>query len=367
MESSDLDVDELAPWRCCIQRLASKIRSNDGRPDVSGDIATSSSSSSADLLVSLFMSALVKNYRRDTVLRPFPESYKDGTDKDFRFLEYVAEEIPPLSELLRSAAMPPDQSKPVPRIEALALLEWILDAKNFSLEEIPISKFVEIKRLTGQVLDAPCPNHIFEVRRHHVRSAADEAFESDGENLIYAFHGSRLENFHSILHNGLRNHMNKNSVFGEGTYLSSELSVCLAYSPFGRGWPKSIFGDKLSCVAVCQVIRHPDVKCHTRKNEKGTPSIHLVRSDERAAGNIPEKYYLVQNDDLVRVKYVLVYTDWSANRGERNQTAADTWHQTSWLFKHRFLLMMFAYVVVLLAIGLSSSSYFRSVSRRFTM
>uniref|UniRef100_A0A0E9TQ61 Poly [ADP-ribose] polymerase n=2 Tax=Anguilla anguilla TaxID=7936 RepID=A0A0E9TQ61_ANGAN len=30
-------------------------------------------------------------------------------------------------------------------------------------------------------------------------------------DLLYAFHGSRLENFHSIIHNGLHCHLNKAS------------------------------------------------------------------------------------------------------------------------------------------------------------
>ena len=50
-------------------------------------------------------------------------------------------------------------------------------------------------------------------------------------------------------------------MFGEGTYLSSELSVSLDYSPYGHGWDKSSMGDKLSCVAVCEIIDDESVKC----------------------------------------------------------------------------------------------------------
>jgi poly[ADP-ribose] polymerase 16 len=53
----------------------------------------------------------------------------------------------------------------------------------------------------------------------------------------------------------------QNAVFGEGTYLSSELSVSLHYSPTGTGWDKSIIGPQLSCVAVCEVIDDSSVKC----------------------------------------------------------------------------------------------------------
>lgn len=56
-------------------------------------------------------------------------------------------------------------------------------------------------------------------------------------------------------------------VFGEGTYLSGELSVSLHYSPMGRSWERSSLGDKLSCVAVCEMIDDPSVKCQV-KNSK---------------------------------------------------------------------------------------------------
>jgi len=52
-------------------------------------------------------------------------------------------------------------------------------------------------------------------------------------------------------------------MFGEGTYLSSELSVCLHYSPNGTGWDHSVVGKQLSCVAVCEIIDDPSVKCKT--------------------------------------------------------------------------------------------------------
>jgi len=31
-------------------------------------------------------------------------------------------------------------------------------------------------------------------------------------------------------------------------------------------------------------------------------------------GDVPEKYYVVQNNEMVRVKYVLVYTDKDSQR-----------------------------------------------------
>ena len=56
-------------------------------------------------------------------------------------------------------------------------------------------------------------------------------------------------------------------MFGEGTYLSGELSVSLHYSPMGRSWERSGLGDKLSCVAVCEMIDDPSVKCQVKDSK----------------------------------------------------------------------------------------------------
>ena len=52
------------------------------------------------------------------------------------------------------------------------------------------------------------PNHVFEL---HYNDASNEKFEErrGDKDIIYAIHGSRVENFHSILNNGLQGHMSK--------------------------------------------------------------------------------------------------------------------------------------------------------------
>ena len=75
----------------------------------------------------------------------------------------------------------------------------------------------------------------------------------DNKKTYWAFHGSRLDNFYSILNYGLQQHLNKTGLFGEGIYLCEDLGVCLTYSSQGLGWIKSRLGQRLSCVAVAQV------------------------------------------------------------------------------------------------------------------
>lgn len=58
------------------------------------------------------------------------------------------------------------------------------------------------------------------------------------------------------------------SLFGEGTYLTSDLSMAFLYSPHGNGWCDSVLGPVLSCIALCEIIDHPDVKCQIKKKGK---------------------------------------------------------------------------------------------------
>lgn len=64
----------------------------------------------------------------------------------------------------------------------------------------------------------------------------------------------------------------QNSLFGHGIYLSSELSVSLPYSPMGYGWRQSSVGSEMSCVALCEVVDHPDVKFQ----DKGEKQHHVI-------------------------------------------------------------------------------------------
>ena len=99
-------------------------------------------------------------------------------------------------------------------------------------------------------------------------------------------------------------------MFGEGTYLSSDLNVSIPYSKFGEGWKGSLLGDKLSCIAVCEIIDHPDVK----RSVQGPGKRERSRAENSECGDVPEKYYVVTNNQLVRVKYIMVYASHSGYR-----------------------------------------------------
>jgi len=62
--------------------------------------------------------------------------------------------------------------------------------------------------MTGQSVSVMPPDYLFAVT---YADCINKKFDElrDDRRLMYAYHGSRLENFHSILHYGLQGHLNK--------------------------------------------------------------------------------------------------------------------------------------------------------------
>uniref|UniRef100_A0A8C0RLR7 Poly [ADP-ribose] polymerase n=1 Tax=Canis lupus familiaris TaxID=9615 RepID=A0A8C0RLR7_CANLF len=284
----------------------------------------------ADLRCSLFASAL-QSYKRDSALRPFPAAYARHDCKDFEALLADASKLPNLNELLQSSG---DKD-----LRARDLVSWILSSKVLTVHSAGKSEFEKIQKLTGAPhTPVPVPDFLFEIEYSNPANA--KFYETKGErDLIYAFHGSRLENFHSIIHNGLHCHLNKTSLFGEGTYLTSDLSLALIYSPHGLGWQRSLLGPILSCVAVCEVIDHPDVKCQMKKKDSKEIDRRRARIKHSEGGDVPPKYFVVTNNQLLRVRYLLVYSQKQPSRASS---------QLSWFSSHWFTVMLSLYLLLLL-------------------
>lgn len=81
--------------------------------------------------------------------------------------------------------------------------------------------------------------------------------DGSGGRLL-AFHGTSMENMHSILHHGLLNASGTRLertgyVFGKGIYFSSEPHVAFAFSLPADGWQGSGLGKRLRCLLCCSV------------------------------------------------------------------------------------------------------------------
>jgi hypothetical protein len=70
----------------------------------------------------------------------------------------------------------------------------------------PILKFEELQKKTGRSSYKIRPDFVFKVE---YQDSGKFSSQRGTFGTFYAYHGSRLENFHSILHHGLISHLNK--------------------------------------------------------------------------------------------------------------------------------------------------------------
>ncbi|KAJ9579800.1 hypothetical protein L9F63_004546 [Diploptera punctata] len=268
----------------------------------------------ADVKWSLFVAAC-QSYRYDSCLKPFPPQFILNGVKDIDSLREVVEKTPSLI-LLTQYLYDPEAYQRSPQV--IDLLYWVLvHLRYVRMQSIPKSEFESVLECVHCETPAPPPDLIFQLQ-----------------------------------------HLNKNSLFGRGIYLSSELSVSLPYSSMGYSWGRSVLGGQLSCVALCEVVDHPDVKCQDKDSSK---SRSLAK--DSIGGEVPQKYYVAMNSDLVRVRYLLVYSNFTP----RSDETADKSRQ-GWFGRNKILTCFLVYILVLASVGLSKNRaiqhYYHQILKR---
>jgi len=91
------------------------------------------------------------------------------------------------------------------------LLYWLLvELMDIQMKSVPKSEFDTIMKYVHCEMAAPAPNLIFQLVGTP-RGTSEMRWQevTSGNKTLFAFHGSRLDNFHSILHYGLQQHLNK--------------------------------------------------------------------------------------------------------------------------------------------------------------
>lgn len=294
----------------------------------------------ADLKWSLFIAAC-NTYRYDTCLKPFPAMYIKNECKDIEALRKAIELIPPLAIILKALQEPDVYEKYGKTVD---LLYWVLiRLRDPYIKSVNKECYDSILRKVPSEISVAAPNLIYQVANVK-QSTSEDRWKTiaQGHSTFYAYHGSRLENFHSIIHYGLQQNMCKKSLFGKGIYLSSELGVSLPYSPVGYGWGGSILGSEMSCIALCELVNHVDVKAGDSENNARN------RVRDSMGEKVPKKYYLVTNSELVRVRYLLIYSQ------EVQATRyTDNTGLLAWFKQHKLLTFVLGYVVLLASVGLT--------------
>jgi len=337
-----------------------------------------------DVHVALFVSA-ANSYRFDSVLSPFPPilcSVGHHGEKDIDSLREIISSVPTIRMIKRR--LEAGQSLPE---GTLKLLHWILCANPSSLRltSVPRKERGRILEMAGKNCEedldsvekrapAPEPTHIFKVENGK-RDAKWKELEGrlQPQTRHYGFHGSRPENFFSILSRGLQQHLNKVSLFGSGIYLSTDLGMSLGYSKTGLTWDKSSFGNQMSCVVLSEVLDHADVKLHTDDPHRN------VLSDSES-GRVPEKYLIVRNNDLIANRFLLVFGDATSmetetehgrfeeadnSREDAREIRPRAPERPGWIWQNKMLLLLVSYGMLLMAVGLMRSASFHRVMRKY--
>lgn len=215
-----------------------------------------------DIKWSLFIAA-AQGYRFVSKLKPYPSKFMLNDVLNIDAIHQIISIIPSLPILANKLSQPQCLDDDI-NDDAVDLLYWALITLNDPyLQTIPRNRYDEILNKVDSIDRGPNPTHIFEVKSR----ISERKFQQHSMNhsTSYAFHGSKFDSFHSILNYGLQQHLCKQAVFGEGIYLSSEMNVSLLFSSIGTGWNKSMCGEKLSCMAICEFVNHPvHLQCHTK-------------------------------------------------------------------------------------------------------
>lgn len=129
---------------------------------------------------------------------------------------------------------------------------------------------------------------------------------------FYAFHGSPGRNFHSIIHRGLRCSLSVRRAHGPGTYLTTCIQTAETYARQFRDYQISRELERIRlCIAIVEVVKHPSIKIVDWSANRAliplNPVEPPVAPDFNDMSSNHNRYYVVNSDDLMRLKHLIVY------------------------------------------------------------
>uniref|UniRef100_A0A6Q2Y077 Poly [ADP-ribose] polymerase n=1 Tax=Esox lucius TaxID=8010 RepID=A0A6Q2Y077_ESOLU len=238
-----------------------------------------------DLLVAMCRAAL-ESPRKSIIFEPYP-SVVDPNDpktlafnpkkKNYERLQKALDSVMSIREMTQGSYL--EIKKQMDKLDPLAhpLLQWIISSNRSHIVKLPLSRQLKFMHTSHQFLLLSSP-------------PAKEARFRTAKKLYgstFAFHGSHIENWHSILRNGLVNASYTKlqlhgAAYGKGIYLSPISSISFGYS--GRNQPLSyrlwtsvsnclshssrpvqsrfLQSRNLNCIALCEVITSKDLQKH---------------------------------------------------------------------------------------------------------
>uniref|UniRef100_A0A671RY53 Poly [ADP-ribose] polymerase n=1 Tax=Sinocyclocheilus anshuiensis TaxID=1608454 RepID=A0A671RY53_9TELE len=244
-----------------------------------------------DLLVSMCRSAL-ESPRKVVIFEPYP-SVVDPNDsqalafnprkKDYDRVMRALDSIASFREMTQAPYL--EIKKQMDKHDPLAhpMLQWVISSNRSHIVKLPVTRQLKFMHTPHQFLLLSSPP----AKESNFR-AAKVLFGS-----TFAFHGSHIENWHSILRNGLVVASNTRlqlhgAIYGSGIYLSPLSSISFGYSGMNKKQQKVASKDEtaanksninlqsqkkgqnpqflqsrnLKCIALCEVITSPDLHKH---------------------------------------------------------------------------------------------------------
>ncbi|XP_036164580.1 protein mono-ADP-ribosyltransferase PARP8 isoform X3 [Myotis myotis] len=244
-----------------------------------------------DLLVSMCRSAL-ESPRKVVIFEPYP-SVVDPNDpqmlafnprkKNYDRVMKALDSITSIREMTQAPYL--EIKKQMDKQDPLAhpLLQWVISSNRSHIVKLPVNRQLKFMHTPHQFLLLSSPP----AKESNFR-AAKKLFGS-----TFAFHGSHIENWHSILRNGLVVASNTRlqlhgAMYGSGIYLSPMSSISFGYSGMNKKQKVSAKDEpassskssnasqsqkkgqqsqflqsrNLKCIALCEVITSPDLHRH---------------------------------------------------------------------------------------------------------
>ncbi|XP_060070702.1 protein mono-ADP-ribosyltransferase PARP6-like [Ylistrum balloti] len=240
--------------------------------DAAEDIATGAEV--VDLLVAMTRAACASG-RKAVIFDPYPtivdpknnkELAFNPKSKDYTKVENALDSIISVQEMTRLGAASMRKKLDENNIYSYPLLQWIITSNRSHIVKLPADKQISFMRTPHQFLllsSPPAKEAVFrECKQQH--------------GSTFAFHGSGIENWHSIIREGLivasgTSKQVNGAAYGKGVYLSPCANVSFGYSRMGYGGHKVksdqsksksrfLSSNNITCIALCEVITAPNLK-----------------------------------------------------------------------------------------------------------
>ncbi|XP_076444034.1 protein mono-ADP-ribosyltransferase PARP6-like isoform X2 [Babylonia areolata] len=285
--------------------------------DSMADIATGAEV--VDLLIT-FAKAACFSSRKAIIFSPYPNivdpdhpepgrlALSDRV-KDFRKLETLLTALPPMKTLLSTSCTNLQKTLNAKDKLLYPLLNWIIYSNRSHIVKLPPEKQLHSMATPHQFILLSSP------------PAQEKSFQEAKEEYgsTFAFHGSRIENWHSIVRHGLivatGTKFQMNGAFhGKGIYLSPVATLSAHYALMGHGshrvlpaavskppqtkgqvdlMNRFLQGKNVMCIALCEVIKSDEL---VKKNA----DIWLCTN----AAHVCTRFFFLYEDEMMNCMHV---------------------------------------------------------------